>query len=393
MDCHAPDTQQQPDAYRYNSKHRVASATYTEPLPTGLTAEPTGDVLAHEYGMHLDHDTSSVPQPSRGTRARVLVTGATGFVGSHLMPLLARAGAQVIGGTRDVDRARRDHPTRDFVQFDLQRPETVSAALAGCTHAVYLVHGMGTVGQQYERTEREAALTFREAAAAAGLRRIVYLGGMRPAGTPSRHLRSRLATGECLREGSVSTIELQATMVIGSGSESFRMVRDLAARLPLMLLPRWLETRTQPIGIADVVYAIVRALRMDGQESRAFSLPGPETLSARAIIERTAGLLGRRPYTIAVPIVTPWLSTHWIRLVTRTHPHVAAELVEGLRTDILSPDEGFWLAYPGHRRQSFDEAVRAALAGEAEELSRAAVLLEEAAEWLTPKSDPAAATS
>jgi hypothetical protein len=154
-----------------------------------------------------------------------------------------------------------------------------------------------------------------------------------------------------------------------------------------MLLPKWLRSRTQPIGIADVVHAIVLALRMDATDSRAYPLPGPEILSARAIIERTASLLGRRPYTIEVPVVTPWLSTHWIRLVTRCDPRVAAELVEGLRTDILAPDDGFWLLAPGHRRQSFDEAVRVALAGEAEELSRAAVLVEEAAEWLTPKRD------
>jgi len=132
---------------------------------------------------------------------------------------------------------------------------------------------------------------------------------------------------------------------------------------------------------------------MNTGESRAFPLPGPEILSARAIIERTAGLLGRRPYIVRVPLVTPWLSAHWIGLVTRADPHLAAELVEGLRTDILAPDEGFWAWHPGHRRQSFDEAVRAALAGEAEELSRAAVLVEEAAEWLTPKDDHAPAAS
>jgi uncharacterized protein YbjT (DUF2867 family) len=337
----------------------------------------------------MDSSRRLPPQRMR----RVLVTGATGFVGGHLMAALARAGTHVVGGTRDVVRARRDHTEAEFVRFVLEDPRTVRAALEGCTHAVYLVHGMGNANQPYEQAERAAAMTFRSAAAAAGVRRIVYLGGMRPAGRPSRHLRSRLATGDCLRAGDVTTVELQATMVIGSGSESFRMVRDLAARLPVMLLPKWLNSRSQPIGIADVVHALMLALRMDVPESRAFALPGPEILSAREIIERTASLLDRRPYTMQVPVVTPRLSAHWIRLVTRSNAHVAAELVEGLRTDILSPDAGFWQQAPRHRLQSFDDAVRVALAGEAEELSRVAVLLEEAAEWLTPRDDHAPATS
>lgn len=343
--------------------------------------------------MTLDPTARSPTPAGTRPRPRVLVAGATGFVGSHLVPILARTGADVVGATRDVERAHHDHPDREFVLLDLLRPETVQAALQGCTQAVYLVHGMGSADHEYERIERESAHTFRTAAAAAGVQRIVYLGGMRPAGPPSRHLRSRLATGQVLREGAVPTIELQATMVIGSGSDSFRMVRDLAARLPVMLLPAWLDSRTQPIGIADVVQAIVLALRMDASQSQAWPLPGPEILTARAIIERTAGLLGRHPYTFRVPVVTPWLSTHWIRLVTRTDPHVAAELVEGLRTDILSPDDGFWTLYPRYRRQSFDEAVRGALAGEAEELSQTALFIEEAAEWVTPKDDHAATVS
>jgi uncharacterized protein YbjT (DUF2867 family) len=325
------------------------------------------------------------PSPTALVDGRVLVTGATGFVGAHLMPVLQRAGCDVVGGTRDVAGAAVARPALSFVEFDLQRPGTVHTALRGCTAAVYLVHGMGSgADDQYERIERAAAVTFREAADAAGLRRIVYLGGMRPDGEPSRHLRSRLATGQCLREGRVPAIELQASMIIGSGSESFRMVRDLAARLPAMLLPAWLDTRTQPIGIADVVSAILLALHMDDPGSVAWPLPGPETLTARSILERTAALMGRRPWTAEIPLVTPRLSAYWIRLVTRTDPHLAQELVEGLLSDIVAPDDGFWALWPRHRRQSFDEATRLALAGEADELSAMAMLVEEVAGWVTP---------
>ncbi|HTV02074.1 MAG TPA: NAD-dependent epimerase/dehydratase family protein [Luteitalea sp.] len=325
-----------------------------------------------------------------GRRRRVLVTGATGFVGSHLHPVLVSRGYDVLGGTRNVARASQAHPDRVFVHLDLHDPASVKAALDGCDAAFYLVHGMNSGGEaDYAKAELDAALGFREAAAAAGLERIVYLGGMRPAGPPSRHLQSRLDTGQCLREGVVPTIELQASMIVGRGSESFRMVRDLAARLPGMLLPRWLRSRTQPIGIADVVTALVHALAMDVLGSVALALPGPETMQARTIIMRIARLLGRRPVLVDVPVLTPWLSSWWIRLVTRSDPRVAAELVEGLRYDIVSPDEGFWTRLPGYRRQPFDEAARLALAGEAEEISGIGAVIESAAEWLTPR-DPSA---
>ena len=329
-------------------------------------------------------------QADGGRRQRVLVTGATGFVGSHLHPVLVSRGYDVIGGTRDVRKARQAHPDRNFVHLDLHDPASVQSALEGCDYAFYLVHGMNSGGQaDYARAELDAALGFREAAAAAGLRRIVYLGGMRPSGPPSRHLQSRLDTGQCLRDGAVPTVELQASMIIGRGSESFRMVRDLAARLPGMLLPRWLHSRTQPIGIADVVTALVHALAMDLRGSEALALPGPETLQARTIIARIARLLGRRPVLVDVPVLTPWLSSWWIRLVTRSDPRVASELVEGLRHDIVSPDDGFWARLPRYRRQSFDEAARLALAGEAEEISGIGAVVESAAEWLTPR-DPSA---
>jgi uncharacterized protein YbjT (DUF2867 family) len=324
-------------------------------------------------------------QTSEGAvTGQVLLTGATGFVGSRAHPVLEALGYRVVGGTRDPERAQKQQPGRRFVRLDLADPLSVRKALEGCTAAVYLVHSMAT-GANYERAEREAASLFRAAAEEAKLERIVYLGGMPPQGKPSRHLRSRLVTGETLRGGRVPTIELQATMIIGARSESFRMVRDLAARLPVMLLPSWSKSLTEPVGIADVTFAIGAALSRAPAVSRAYPLPGPEVLSARDILQRTATLLGRSVRLYHVPLISPKLSSYWIRLVTRSDHHVTDELVEGLRSDILSPDDGFWKLVPEHARQGFDDAVRAALHEETESLSSGALLMEHAIDRLSPK--------
>jgi uncharacterized protein YbjT (DUF2867 family) len=318
--------------------------------------------------------------PSR----RILLTGATGFVGSHLYPALAAQYPDVVCASRKPDVAARAQPERSFAHFDMGDARSMRAALTGCTDAVFLVHGMASAGD-YVEAEHEGAKAFREAAADAGVTRIVYLGGMRPSGTPSRHLRSRLATGETLRAGRVPTIELQATMIIGAGSESFRMVRDLSARLPMMILPAWSKSLSQPIAIADVVFALVHALGQPAGVSGAFPLPGPETLSAREILLRTAQLLGHHPRMFGVPFVTPKLSSYWIRLITRVDPHIAEELVEGLRSDIVHDGPGYWAHCPGHGLTSFDQAVVSALSGEARSLGKGARAVEQLIDHLSPK--------
>jgi uncharacterized protein YbjT (DUF2867 family) len=314
------------------------------------------------------------------SRQTVLLTGATGFVGSHAYAALVRAGFEVICATRKPEQARERHPDRVFRVFDVHDSRSVEHALAGVQAVVYLVHGMGqhTGGEHadYGERERSAAEGLVEAAARQGVRRIVYLGGMRPRGLISRHLASRLATGEILRAGAVPTLELQATMIVGGGSESFRIVRDLAARLPFMLLPRWLDSESEPVAIADVVAAICFGLTAPLTESTVFTLPGPERLSGKDILLRTARLLGQNPRVLRVPFVTPTLSSYWIRLVTRADPHIASELVQGLLSDIVADAPSIFARMPGHVRQGYDEAARIALAEEATELSVGARLLE-----------------
>ncbi len=306
---------------------------------------------------------------------RVLLTGATGFVGSHLFSVLEREGFAVVGATRDPERARTSAPGRTFRHVDLDDPKSVEAALSEVERAVYLVHSMGG-GLRYAEVEKKNALAFRAAAERCGLERIVYLGGMRPNGATSRHLKSRLATGATLRSGSVPTVELQATMVVGGGSESFRIVRDLAARLPIMLLPRWLESRSQPVAIADVVAAITHALSMPLDGSAVLAVPGPESLSGRDMILRTAKALGHNPKVFGLPLVTPRLSSYWIRWVTRANPQVATELVEGLRSSIIAKGPEIWDSMPDYVRTPFDEAVAIALREEARELPMRSRVLE-----------------
>ena len=295
----------------------------------------------------------------------IFVAGASGFVGSHLVErLLAAKKVDVRCGTRDVGRARRHRPGARWVHFDLQRRETFEQALRGATSAVYLVHEMGA-GAGYEERERDSARAFAGEAAAYGLERIVYLGGVAPQGAPSRHLRSRLATGELLRAGSVPVFELRASMVIGAGSLSWRIVRDLAVRLPAMILPRWLASRSQPVAIDDVTFAIERALELPVDKAGVYDLPGPEILTAREILLRIARLRGTRPVMLDVPVLTPRLSSYWLKLVTGADYQVARQLIEGLSHDLLASQPELWALVPEHARLGFDEAALRALAAEA----------------------------
>jgi len=225
---------------------------------------------------------------------------------------------------------------------------------------VFLIHRMGD-RSDYEDRERRDAFAFAEAARRAGVHRVVYLGGMKPRGRTSRHLRSRVVCGEALRSSGLSVVELRAAMVIGSGSESWRIVRDLSARLPFMLLPAWLDSRSQPIDVRDVCFALARAVGLPESRDGVHDLPGPETLSAREILQRVCRLMGHDPWTIRIPLVTPRLSSYWIQLVTRANPKLARELVDGLREDLVADDEGFWKLFPEHHRIPFDQAARRAL--------------------------------
>ncbi len=295
----------------------------------------------------------------------LLLTGATGFVGNAVRPALDAKGWRVRCLTRDVARARRRLPAVDWVEGDVGDAASCARALAGCRAAFYLVHGMGEGAPDYHRREVAAATTFSRAAQAAGVQRIVYLGGIAPAGSGSEHLRSRLDVGEALRSGPVPAVELRASMIVGHGSLSWLIVRDLAARLPFMILPQWLKSRTQPVAIADVVIALVRALDVQLPGSASFDIPGPFTLSGKSILEETARVLGLpHPRMIEVPLLSPRLSSLWVRFVTRAQWSVAREVVVGLAEDLLARDDRFWGLIDHPNRLTFAQAASLAVDAE-----------------------------
>ena len=295
--------------------------------------------------------------------AEVLLTGAAGFVGSRLWPVLDAAGSSVRCVSRNAGRAARRWPERDWVQADLADRGDLARALAGCRVAYYLVHGMAEPQRDFRTREVALARAFSDEAARAGLERIVYLGGVAPHGPASEHLRSRLEAGEALRAGRVPTIELRAGMIVGAGSTSWLIVRDLAARLPAMVLPRWMRTRSQPVAADDVIAALLHAGRVPLGAGAWYDLPGPEVLSGKEIIERAAAALGlRRPAMLDVPFLSPALSSHWVRLVTRADWSVARELVLGLAHDLLARDDRFWDIIDHRARLPFREAAQRALA-------------------------------
>lgn len=297
---------------------------------------------------------------------RTLVTGATGFVGRALVPALRTAGHQVRAATRDVERARASARGGgvEWVPCDVHDRDALERALDGVDAAYFLVHGMGGGARDYAEKERAAAESFAEIAGRKGVGRIVYLGGVAPKAAPSEHLKSRLEVGEVLRRGPVPTIELRASMIVGEGSASFQIVRDLAMRLPAMLLPAWTASRTSPVALEDVVVALVRALDVPLPESAWFDVPGPEVLSGREILARLAALRGRRVPAVKVPFLSVSLSSWWLKLVARTDFSLARELVLGFTDDLLPEDDRYW-DLVGHRpRWTFEAAARKALEAE-----------------------------
>ena len=276
--------------------------------------------------------------PDSVSLPRVLVMGASGYVGTNLVPHLAALGMTVrAAARRRAALESRGWAGVELVTADALDPASLDRALAGIDIAYYLVHSMAA-GADFPRIDREAAVHFRDAAARAGVKRIVYLGGLQPAHRASAHLASRGETGDLLREGAVPVTELRAGMIIGPGSAAFEVIRDLVFHLPGMLTPRWVRSRSQPIALADVLEYLARLPLLPDAAGRIYDAGGPEVLTYEELMRQFGALVGRHPVIVPVPVLTPQLSSYWLGLVTSVPTNVARALIEGLEHDVLADD-------------------------------------------------------
>lgn len=298
-----------------------------------------------------------------------LVTGASGYVGGRLVPELERRGERVRCLARRPEhvRPRVGLPT-EVVRGDALDGDSLREAMAGVDTAYYLIHSMGSRGD-FEGEDRRAAENFATAALEAGVRRLVYLGGLGREPGLSRHLRSRQEVGRILRESGTPAIELRASMIIGSGSLSFEMVRALVEKLPVMITPRWVSQPTQPLAIEDLIDYLVSALDVELVESAVVEIGGARAVSYMEVMKEYARQRGLRRLMVRVPVLSPRLSSLWLGLVTPVYARVGRELIESTRNATIVDDDSAHRLFPALRPRGIGDAIERALRNEDREIA------------------------
>ena len=290
----------------------------------------------------------------------ILVTGANGFIGSRLTRALQSKGVKVRCMARMPASVLFPEGV-EVVSGDLLKPVTLPPAMSGVDTAYYLVHSMAGGRAGFERRDREAAHNFVAAAEKAGIRRVIYLGGLgETGGGLSEHLRSRIEVAEILRAGSFATTFLRAAVIIGAGGASFELVRSLVKHLPVMVTPRWVHTRSQPIAVDDVIAYLAGCLDNERTAGGTFDIGGPDIISYREMMERFAAIQGKRLWIIPVPVLTPKLSSYWVALFSPVSPSVSMPLIEGLANEVICKENSIRELIP-IRLTPYNEAIRIAL--------------------------------
>ncbi len=337
--------------------------------PIGCTHNATLGIGAHliecQTGRRkIAHDHKGAPDEDidnsgvRRTNQTILLTGATGYVGGQLLRALREKGFAVRCLTRRPEELKAAGV--EVVAGDVLNLESIRAAMKGVSAAYYLVHSMGSAAS-FEEQDRTAAANFAQAAREAGIDRIIYLGGLGNSEEKlSAHLRSRQEVGELLRSTGIRCIEFRASVVIGTGSLSFEMIRALVERLPVMIAPRWVSVSAQPIAIADLTAYLMAALRLPGKESRVFEIGGSDRVSYGGLMREYARQRGLKRLVISVPFLTPRLSSLWLALVTPLYFRVGRKLVDSICHETVVTDRAAIAAFP-IRPRGVAEAIAEAL--------------------------------
>jgi uncharacterized protein YbjT (DUF2867 family) len=298
---------------------------------------------------------------------RVLVTGATGYVGGRLVPRLLEAGYRVRVLVRDPSRLRgpgrpwADDNDVEVFQGDVFKPETLNAAMEGIWAAYYLIHSMSG-HSDFESRDVTAARNFGNAARSHDVERIIYLGGLGdPDSQLSDHLRSRHETGDTLRESGIPVTEFRAAVIVGSGSISFEMVRYLTERVPVMVMPKWVTTRIQPIAIRSVLSYLIDTLQTRDSIGKIIEIGGADVLTYRAMMLEYARQRNLKRLMIPVPVLTPRVSSHWVQFVTPIPSSIARPLIDGLRNEVIVRDDSARRIFPHIEPMSYEGAVKLAL--------------------------------
>ena len=294
---------------------------------------------------------------------RILVTGANGYVGSKLVPKLVRKGHEVTCMVRNRARISDAAPAgARFVEADALNAADLAPALVGIDVAYYLIHSMAGDTAGFAQRDRDAACNFATAAKRAGVQRIIYLGGLTSqTSTASLHLKSRQETGAVLRQFGPPVTEFRAGIIVGNGSVSFEMIRYLTERLPVMICPRWVVTRTQPIAISNVLEYLVAALDIPESAGEIIEIGGASVEQYRTMMLTYARARGLRRWLLRVPVLTPRLSSYWLNLVTPISAAIARPLIDGLRTEVVCTSAAAARLFPAICPVSYSEAVGAAL--------------------------------